>query len=158
MASQMLKRTYREISALIDTEVNNVAIANLREVLRQLQVQRVRRTPFPGRPSQNIPPETIETYLMRGIKAAEIARLFGVLEMTIRCRMCEYGISVSDLYTDISNDDLDRSVAEIQNLYPNSGYRMMHGHLSSRGVKVQGKSKDSLNGRLASPTPPISIQ
>ncbi|CAM4556550.1 unnamed protein product [Leuciscus chuanchicus] len=119
------------------TEVNNVAIANLREVLRQLQVQRVRRTPFPGRPSQNIPPETIETYLMRGIKAAEIARLFAVLEMTICRRMREYGIRVSDLYTDISNDDLDRSVAEIQNLYPNSGYRMMHGHLSSRGVKVQ---------------------
>ncbi|KAK7151702.1 hypothetical protein R3I94_008146 [Phoxinus phoxinus] len=111
-----------EISALGDTEVNNVAIANLREVLRQLQVQKVRETPLPGRPSQNIPPETIETYLMRGIKAVEIARLFGVSEMTIRRRMREYGI---------------RTVAEIQNLYPNSGYRMMHGHLSSRGVKVQ---------------------
>ncbi|CAM4557270.1 unnamed protein product [Leuciscus chuanchicus] len=134
-----------EISALTDTEVNNVAIANLREVLRQLQVQRVRRTPLPGRPSQNIPPETIDTYLMRGIKAAEIARLFAVLEMTICRRMREYGIRVSDLYTDISNDDLDRSVAEIQNLYPNSGYRMMHGHLSSRGVKVQGLTAASLN-------------
>jgi len=44
---------------------------------------------------------------------------------------------------DISNDDLDRTVAEIQNLYPNSGYRMMHGHLSSRGVKVQGKTCSS---------------
>ncbi|XP_077065694.1 uncharacterized protein LOC143718561 [Siphateles boraxobius] len=124
-----------EISALTDTDVNNVAIANLREVLRQLQVQKVRRTP--GRPSQNIPAETIETYLLRGIKAAEIARLFGVSEMTIRRRMREYGKRASDLYTDISNDDLDRTVAEIQNLYPNSGYHMMHGHLSSRGVKVQ---------------------
>ncbi|KAK7131781.1 hypothetical protein R3I93_018369 [Phoxinus phoxinus] len=126
-----------EITALTDTEVNNVAIANLREVLRQLQVQKVRGTPLPGRPRQNIPPETIETYLMRGIKAVEIARLFGVSEMTIRRRKREYGIRVSDLYTDLSNDDLDRTVAEIQNLYPNSGYRMMHGHLSSRGVKVQ---------------------
>ncbi len=81
-----------EISALTDTEVNSMAVANLNELLRQLQVQRVRRKPLPGRPTQNIPAETIEVYLMSGVKAAEIARLFGVSEMTIRRLMCEYGI------------------------------------------------------------------
>ncbi|XP_048035847.1 uncharacterized protein LOC125261319 [Megalobrama amblycephala] len=61
-----------EISPTTDAEVNNEAIAR--------------------RPTLNIPAETIETYLMRGVKAAEITRLFGVSEMTLRCRMHEYGI------------------------------------------------------------------
>ncbi|KAF4094687.1 hypothetical protein G5714_023765 [Onychostoma macrolepis] len=84
-----------EISALTDIEVSRVAVANLNELLRQLQVQRIRRKQLPGRPTQDIPAETIEAYLMSGVKAAEIARLFGVSEMTIRRRMCEYGISHS---------------------------------------------------------------
>jgi len=78
-----------EISPPTDTEVNSVVIANLHEALRQLQVQRVRRKPLPERPTQNIPAETIETSLTRGVKAAEIANLFGVSQMTIHRRMCE---------------------------------------------------------------------
>ncbi|KAF4110967.1 hypothetical protein G5714_007998 [Onychostoma macrolepis] len=54
----------------------------------------------------------------------------------------------------MSDDDLHKTVAEIQNLYPNSGYRMMHGHLSSRGVKVQTLSLRTIRRRQYSvPTP-----
>ena len=48
---------------------------------------------------------------------------------------------VSDLYSEITDADLDRTVEEIQMLYPNSGYRIIHGHLQSRGLRVQSKYK-----------------
>ena len=50
--------------------------------------------------------------------------------------MAEYGLSVSDLYSDIGNNELDRLVNEIRSIFPNCGYRMMDGHLRQRGVRV----------------------
>jgi len=47
---------------------------------------------------------------------------------------------VSDLYSSISDAELDSTIKEIQRMYPNSGYRIIHGHLQARGLHVQSKS------------------
>ncbi|KAI7790565.1 hypothetical protein IRJ41_003596 [Triplophysa rosa] len=64
--------------------------------------------------------------------------------------VCMRTCLVCDLYADISDDDLDRIVADIQNLYPNSGYRMMHVDRvreSLRRVDPQGTQQRALSLR-----------
>lgn len=46
----------------------------------------------------------------------------------------------SDLFSTICDAELDTTIEEIQRLYPNSGYRLIHGHLQARGLHVQSKS------------------
>ena len=43
--------------------------------------------------------------------------------------MREYDLSVTSLYSTISDYELDQVVIEIKNAFPNCGYRMMEGHL-----------------------------
>ncbi|KAL6459658.1 hypothetical protein MHYP_G00314170 [Metynnis hypsauchen] len=93
--------------------------------------------PAPGRPRSDVVVGAMKMYLLYGMKAQKIAELFGVSERTLRRRMEELGLRVSDLYSEITDADLDRTVEEIQRLYPNSGYRIIHGHLQSRGLRVQ---------------------
>ncbi|KAK7155993.1 hypothetical protein R3I94_006153 [Phoxinus phoxinus] len=76
-------------------------------------------------------------YLLNGFTAQEIANLFGASERTIRRRMKQYHMRVSDLYSTISDAELDSTIEEIQRMYPNSGYRIIHGHLQARGLHVQ---------------------
>ena len=51
--------------------------------------------------------------------------------------MTEYGLSVTALYTDISDADLDRAVVSLKHQYTNAGYRMMTGLLLQQGIRVQ---------------------
>uniref|UniRef100_A0A3B3SM68 Integrase core domain-containing protein n=1 Tax=Paramormyrops kingsleyae TaxID=1676925 RepID=A0A3B3SM68_9TELE len=37
----------------------------------------------------------------------------------------------------LMSEDLDHVVEDIQRIYPNSGYRMIHGHLQARGLRIQ---------------------
>lgn len=66
-----------------------------------------------------------------------IARLMGVSERTIYRRMQEYELSVKDMYSSISDDELDSLVASITSELPNAGYRMVRGRLESMGHRVQ---------------------
>ena len=51
--------------------------------------------------------------------------------------MSEYGLSVHSLYTQLSDEELDEIVADVQTLFPTCGNRQMQGHLLSRGIRVQ---------------------
>ncbi|KAI7810041.1 hypothetical protein IRJ41_020752, partial [Triplophysa rosa] len=79
----------------------------------------------------------IEFYLVCGYSCVQIARLLGVSERTIRRRLEHYGIRAKDLYTDVSDEELDNIVAEIQRNCPNAGYRIIHGHLRTQGLRIQ---------------------
>ena len=57
---------------------------------------------------------------------------WGTSVRTIRRRMEEFGLSVSDFYSSISDNDLDGIVIEVLAHFPNSGYRMMAGHLHEK--------------------------
>ena len=51
--------------------------------------------------------------------------------------MNEYGFSVTALYSTITDHELDSIVSQIKHEFPNSGYRLMHGNLLSRGIRLQ---------------------
>ncbi|KAJ8333842.1 hypothetical protein SKAU_G00411610 [Synaphobranchus kaupii] len=71
------------------------------------------------------------------IPVPEIAHIFKVSVNTVRRRMQEHDIRVSDFYADIEDTHLDGIVAEIQQRFPNSGYKMVQGHLRGRGLRIQ---------------------
>ncbi|XP_052473580.1 uncharacterized protein LOC128030120 [Carassius gibelio] len=66
-----------------------------------------------------------------------IAKLMGVSRSTVFRRMEEYELSVRNMYSSISDDELDGLVASIKNHLPNAGYRMVRGRLESIGHSVQ---------------------
>ena len=80
--------------------------------------------------------EQIEHLLKLNFTGPKIAGLLGVSLRTLRRRMNEYQLSVSQLYSDISDTELLRRVKDIQNSFPNCGYRMMDGHLRHQGTRV----------------------
>ncbi|KAA0706219.1 hypothetical protein E1301_Tti016287 [Triplophysa tibetana] len=90
-----------------------------------------------GRPDVEIPDEAIEGYLMYGLKVKDIAALYGVGRWTVRRRMQQCGLRVSELYSDINDTDLDRLVLGIQREHPQCGYRMMRAFLHASGHLIQ---------------------
>ena len=89
-----------------------------------------------GRPKLDIRPEQLEHLLHLGFNCPKIAVVLGVSLSTIRRRMSEFGLSVTALYSTITDEELDLLVSEIKKDFPNSGSRLMQGHLLSRGHRV----------------------
>ena len=56
---------------------------------------------------------------------------------TVNRRLKDYELSVSQTYSAITNEALDRIVQEIIIEFPSCGYRCMTGYLKARGIHVQ---------------------
>ncbi|XP_059399811.1 uncharacterized protein LOC132131733 [Carassius carassius] len=65
-----------------------------------------------------------------------IAELLGVSTRTIKRRLTEYGISLKDTYSKITDEELDNLVRSIKAKSPHLGHRMMKGHLQALGHRV----------------------
>ncbi|XP_030001829.1 uncharacterized protein LOC115427420 [Sphaeramia orbicularis] len=124
-----------EISALRDADMDEAVWRNLEEVCMQLRVEA--RQSGPGRPRLEIPVDIMESYVLLGLPATKIGELFGVSTRTIRRRMASHGLKLSDLYTPLTDDELDGIVADIHRHNPRAGIRMIHGLLKSQGVHLQ---------------------
>ena len=99
-----------------------------------------------GRPHYDVDKEQMEYLLQLRFSCPEIARIMGVSLSTVRRRMTLYGLSVHSLYSNISDSELDEVVKEICRLFPNSGYRMIEGHLLSRSYRLpQTRIRESLH-------------
>lgn len=103
----------------------------------QLRVEA--RQSGPGRPRLEIPVDIMESYVLLGLPATKIGELFGMSTRTIRRRMASHGLKLSDLYTPLTDDELDGIVADIHRHNPRAGIRMIHGLLKSQGVHLQSK-------------------
>ncbi len=90
----------------------------------------------PGRPRFEIRQDQLEHLLTLRFSCPQVASILGVSPRTIRRRLTEYGLSVSATYTVITDNDLEQVVMAIKNELPNCGYRMIDGHLRSRGIHV----------------------
>lgn len=90
-----------------------------------------------GRPKINFSPEYLQHLLGIPLSVTTIASLLGVSRHTIHRRLSENNMSVTALYSKMTNDELDSMVAGIKLTMPNCGYRMMKGALKSRGCLVQ---------------------
>ena len=99
-----------------------------------------------GRPKLDIKREQLEYLLNMGFKCPKIAEVMGVSLSTIRRRMSEFGLSVTALYSNITDHELDVMVTQIKHDFPNCGSRLMHGHLLCRGHRVsQARVRESLH-------------
>ena len=90
-----------------------------------------------GRPKLNITAGVLNYFVSHGFSASSIAMLLHVSLSTIRRRMREYGISIRDQYSTLSDTELDRMVTSVQHSNPNCGYRLMRGYLARLGHRVQ---------------------
>ena len=66
-----------------------------------------------------------------------ISKIVQVSVRTIRRRMTEYDLSVRECYSNLTDEQLDGIVRDIQVHFPTCGNRQMQGHLYTRGVRVQ---------------------
>ena len=99
-----------------------------------------------GRPRIVITRQMLEYFFGYGFSATTTARLLHVSLRTLRRRMSEFGILITNLYSDIDDEELDRMVTTIQHQYPNCGYRMMQGHLIALNHRVQqGRVRESMS-------------
>lgn len=89
-----------------------------------------------GRPKYNIEMETLAELCELNLSVRYIAKLLGVSCRTVRRRIQEFGFSPKT-YSNISDQDLNRLVAQIKNEMPSAGYRMVKGRLQSMGIHIQ---------------------
>ncbi|XP_038159339.1 uncharacterized protein LOC119795404 isoform X2 [Cyprinodon tularosa] len=90
-----------------------------------------------GCPKINFSQEYLQYLLGIPLSVTTIASLLGVSKHTIQRRLAENNMSVTSLYSQMTDDELDSMVADIKLTMPHCGYRMMKGALKSRGCLVQ---------------------
>ena len=90
-----------------------------------------------GRPSFYIPRHQLAHLLESRFTVPQIANIIKVSVWTVRRRMTEYGFSVHALYSELTDQELEWVVRDIQSQFPTCGNRQMQGHLLSRGIRVQ---------------------
>lgn len=90
-----------------------------------------------GRPRMVISPEYIHSLLELNLSIPCIAALLGVSRRTMHRRMAESDFSVRELYSTLTDEELDQCVRDIKSRQPHSGYRMMKALLQAQGLRVQ---------------------
>ncbi len=83
-----------------------------------------------------IPVDQLQYLLELGFSCPQIANVLSVSLSTVRRRMDENYLSISSLYSNITDDELDAIVKDIKVFFPNCGYRLMYGHLVTRGYRI----------------------
>ena len=89
-----------------------------------------------GRTKYLVNLDLVELLRNGGYSWQHIVDVFSVSRTTLWRRIIESGMPINN-YTDISDSDLDSLVSDTQMRFPNMGLRLLHGHLSSMGIKVQ---------------------
>nr|XP_040035103.1 uncharacterized protein LOC120820917 isoform X1 [Gasterosteus aculeatus aculeatus] len=126
------------ISALSDEDIDHRVITNLEVVHRfsGTRAHQAQHTQGPGRLPFEIPSAVLEHQVLCGVPAVQIAAMFGVSKRTIRRCMQQHSLRKTDLYSAVNDEELDHIVSEIHRSHPNTGYKLMRGHLNARGVRV----------------------
>ena len=99
----------------------------------------VARNGLVGRPRLQILQEQLQTlHNDAGFRWADIGRILGISEITLRRRRHEFGlpVGVGEDFSDI-NDDLDEYVREILEVTSRAGRRLVEGGLRQRGLRIQ---------------------
>ena len=94
-----------------------------REYLEMGDRAPVSHTPKRGRPLVPFltPHNQLAFLLEKRFTLPQIAGILGVSVRTIKRRMSKYGLSVHSLYTQLSDQELDKIILDIQTLFPPMG-------------------------------------
>ena len=91
-----------------------------------------------GRPSIDIPRETLKMYLNFGFSLIKISEMLGVSRKTVSRRIRKFGLLEEvPRHTEISDENLDATVSQIYQEFPNCGIRRMKGLLNAKGMRIQ---------------------
>ena len=90
-----------------------------------------------GHPRFEIRSEQLQYLVESHFTVPQISQLLGVSCRTVERRLSEYEMSIRTTYSDVTDTELHRVVAEIQHEHPFCGNRQMRGHLLSRGFRIQ---------------------
>lgn len=92
-----------------------------------------------GRPRLAIGRDQLVFLLDHDFTVTAICDLLGVSRSTLHRRLREYGIDlqVCERFSRISDAELDRLVTEVKRDFSDAGYRLVQGHLRSRGHNIQ---------------------
>ena len=101
-----------------------------------------------GRPPVIINIDTVELLRSYDYTWDEVAKALQVHCTTLWRHLSNLGINTKK-YSDISDDELDDVIKEIQRQYPNVGQQLLCGYLLARGIKVQrNRLRDSDQGGM----------
>lgn len=89
-----------------------------------------------GRPSIQLEEENLRFLVETGFRVADIATMFGCSERTVERRLQQLNINLR-VYSRITDEDLDCTVAQITKMNPNCGEKSITGRLRSAGIVVQ---------------------
>jgi hypothetical protein len=92
---------------------------------------------MPGRPKFEISSDQLQYLIEHNFTAVQISNMLGISLSTVRRRMHEQGLNTSQPFSPLTDEELDSVVVEIKHHHPKCGYRMVLGHLRSRGLKIQ---------------------
>ena len=99
-----------------------------------------------GRPRLDVTNQQLQYLLELGFSCPQIASVLGVSLSTVRRRMTDFNLSVTAQYSQITDTELDAVVKDIKVLFPNCGYRLMYGHLLTRGYRItQNRIREALH-------------
>ena len=88
-----------------------------------------------GRPREEVDLDQVEFLCSLNLTLVKIAAILGVSRYTIYRRLHEEG-RFYDRYTDISDQDLDRTIAMLKVEHPQDGEVMMIGHLYRQQIRI----------------------
>ena len=66
-----------------------------------------------------------------------MARMLGISDATVHRRLKDFNLQISHSFSTVDDNALDCIVRSIKEEFPNSGYRMVCGHLKGRGLVIQ---------------------
>ncbi len=92
---------------------------------------------MPGRPKFEVSKDQLQYFIEHSFTGVQIGSMLGISLSTVRRRMRKLGLNTSQPFSPLTGEELDSIVNEIKQLHPKCGYRMMIGHLRSRGLKIQ---------------------
>lgn len=90
-----------------------------------------------GHPKIEVSVEEVEYLRSLQFNWTKIAAKFGISRRTLYRRLQEWNLPLDINYSVISDNDLDRLVAELKRKYPTCGEVLLTSHLLIRGIRIQ---------------------
>lgn len=90
-----------------------------------------------GRPKYVVSPQQLQSLVEMSLPVSCIAKHLGVSVRTVKRRMHEYGLSIMQCYSNLTDEQLDNLLRSVKARTPHVGCRMMKGILQAMGHRVQ---------------------
>ena len=102
------------------------------------------QTSIRGRPSYDLPEKQLASLIELGFSVPQMSNMLQISKRTIQRRLAQYQLS-SKSWSEISDEELDKVVADVKLYNPNCGSKNLSGYVLARGIKVsRERIRDSL--------------